>query len=256
MEDKGAKQDAKRSLTSQTGPQAIVVREFEPADKAEVQRIFSEGLLEMISDTACRGLIHHPESILLYTSLTTLCFFITMCWWVIGLLPVVWLCGRYLYSMRVIHGYLEHAMSTDMGDMEKFYMNSSDSCLWVAVLEGKVVGVVAAVSQKKSGGAVELRRMSVDERFRQCGVGSALGRKVLEFAVARGCSTVVLGTTAYTQAAHRLYQRLGFQCVQITNGYDTPGARWSLLERIFYRVRYHHYSIDVKNYKSALIKQN
>lgn len=256
MEDKGAKQGAKRSLKSQTGLQAIVVREFEPADKAEVQRIFSEGLMEMISDTAFRGLIHHPESILLYTSLTVLCFLITMCWWVIGLLPVVWLCGRYFYSTRVIRGYLEQAMSADMGDIEEFYLKPSDSCLWVAVLEGKVVGVVAAVTQKKSGGAVEMRRMSVDERFRQCGVGSALGRKVLEFAVTRGCSTVVLGTTAYTQAAHRLYQRLGFQCVQIINGYVTPGARWSLLERIFYRVRHHHYSIDVQNCKFAINGQH
>lgn len=134
--------------------------------------------------------------------------------------------------------------------------STSDSCLWVAVLEGKVVGVVAAVSQKKSGGAVELRRMSVDKRCRQCGVGSALGRKVLEFAVTHGCSSVVLGTTAYTQAAHRLYQRLGFRCVQVTNGYPTPGARWSLLEKIFYRVHLHHYSIDVQNCKSAVIGQH
>ena len=48
-----------------------------------------------------------------------------MCWWVIGLLPAVVLCGRYFYSRRVIHGYLEHAMSRDMEDIEGFYMKSS-----------------------------------------------------------------------------------------------------------------------------------
>lgn len=118
---------------------------------------------------------------------------------------------------------------------------SDTSCLWVAVLAGKVVGVVAAVSQQKSGGAVELRRMSVDRSCRRCGVGMALGRKVLEFAVAHGYSSVVLGTTAYTHATHQLYQRLGFRCVGVTNGHVTPGARSSLLERVFYRVRHHHY---------------
>ncbi|XP_040000780.1 N-acetylaspartate synthetase-like [Xiphias gladius] len=195
----------------------------------------------MVPDTAFRGLNHHPESLLLYTAMTALCFKITMCWWVIGLLPVIVLFGRYFYSRRVIHGYLEHAMSRDMGDIEGFYMKSPDSCLWVAVVEGKVVGVVAAVSQQKSGGAVELQRMSVDRCCRQCGVGVALGRKVLEFAATHRYSSVVLGTTAYTPGAHRLYQRLGFRCVGVTNGYATPGARCSLLERIFYRVRHHQY---------------
>ncbi|XP_060882933.1 N-acetylaspartate synthetase-like [Labrus mixtus] len=248
MEDKGTEKGLQKSPYR---TQTVVVREFKPADKAEVQRIFSEGLMEMVPDTAFKGLRHHPESILLYTSMTIICSVITMCWWVIALLPALCLCGRYFYSRRVIHGYLERAMSRDMGDMEGFYMKSSDSCLWVAVLEGKVVGVVAAVSQLKSGGAVELQRMSVDRRFRRCGVGVALGRKVLEFAVSHKYSTVVLGTTAYAHAAHQLYKRLGFQCVGITNGYVTPGARLSLVERIFYRVRHYHYSMDVQNISSA-----
>ncbi|TKS69226.1 N-acetylaspartate synthetase [Collichthys lucidus] len=221
-----------KALKNQNGLQTIVVREFEPADKPHVQRIFYEGLMEMIPDTAFRGLRHHLESLLLYAAMT-------------GLLPAIVLCGRYFYSRRVIHGYLEHAMNGDMGDIEGFYMKSSDSRLWVAVLEGKVVGVVAAVGQQKSGGAVELKRMSVDRSSRQRGVGAALGRKVLEFAVTHRYSFVVLGTTAYTQAPHQLYQRLGFRCVVVTNGYVTPGANTSFLEQIFYRVRHHHYSLHV-----------
>uniref|UniRef100_A0A8P4GS41 N-acetylaspartate synthetase n=1 Tax=Dicentrarchus labrax TaxID=13489 RepID=A0A8P4GS41_DICLA len=239
----------KQGLKAQNELPTIVVREFEPADKPEVQQIFYEGLIEMVPDTAFRGLRHHPESLLLYTAMTVICFVITMCWWVIGLLPAIVLCGRYFYSRRVIHGYLERALSQDMGDIEGFYMKPSDSCLWVAVLEGKVVGVVAAVGQQKSGGAVELKRMSVDRSRRRYGVGVALGRKVLEFAVTHRYSFVVLGTTAYTHAAHKLYQRLGFRCVGVTNGYVTPGATSSLLEGIFYRVRHHHYSLHVQNGK-------
>lgn len=110
------------------------------------------------------------------------------------------------------------------------------------------MGTVAAVGQQKeSGGAVVLQRMSVDQRYRKCGVGVVLGRKVLEFAAHYGYSSVILGTTAYAPAAHRLYQRLGFCCVGVTNGYATPGGRQSLLEQIFYRVLHHHYRIDVQN---------
>ena len=125
--------------------------------------------------------------------------------------------------------------------------STSDSCLWVAVLEDKVVGLVAAVGQQGSSGAVELQRMSVDRRFRRFGVGVALGLKVLDFAAAHSYSTVVLGTTAYTPAAHHLYQRLGFRCVGVTNGYATPGAGWSSMEKVFYKVRHHYYSLDVQN---------
>ncbi|KAM9857395.1 N-acetylaspartate synthetase-like [Aulostomus maculatus] len=231
----------------QVGLPPVVVREFEPADRAQVQRIFCEGMKEMVSDTAFRGLRHHPESLLLYSSIAVACFVITMCWWVIALLPVLVLSGRYYYSSHVVRGYLEQAR--DMEDMEEVYMRPPDSCLWVALLEGKVVGVVAAIRQSGSSGAVELKRMSVDRRFRRRGVGMALGRKVLEFAVNHRYSSVVLGTTAYTPNAHKLYKCLGFHNMGVTNGYVTPGARRSLLERIFYRVSYHHYSLDVKNIK-------
>ncbi len=59
-----------RGPKAQNGLQTIVVREFEPADKQEVQQIFCKGLMEMIPDTAFRGLRHHPESLLLYTAVT------------------------------------------------------------------------------------------------------------------------------------------------------------------------------------------
>lgn len=236
-----------------TEANTIVVRNFEPSDKLEVQRIFSEGMMEMVSDTAFRGLRHHPESLLLYAAFTVVCFVITKCWWVIGLLPASVLCARYFCSRRVIHGYLDCALQRDMGDVEGFYMNSPDSCLWVALLDGKVVGIVAAVGHQTQRGTVELQRMSVDQNCRRRGVGMVLGRKVLEYAITRGYSTVVLGTTAYSSAAHKLYQSLGFCCVGVTNGYIAPGTRQSLLERVFYRVRHHHYSLDVQSTKSKLL---
>lgn len=49
---------------------SLVVREYEPADKEQVHLKFKEGLMEMIPDTAFRGLRHHPESVLLYAAVT------------------------------------------------------------------------------------------------------------------------------------------------------------------------------------------
>ena len=69
MEEKTQRKDVQhdKGLTSQTG---IVVRKFEPADEAEVQRIFCEGVMGMVTDTAFTGLRYHPESLLLYTTMT------------------------------------------------------------------------------------------------------------------------------------------------------------------------------------------
>lgn len=50
----------------------------------------------------------------------------------------------------------------------------SDSCLWVAVLQGKVMGVVAAVSQQMPGGAVELQWTSIERSSWMSGVGVVL----------------------------------------------------------------------------------
>ncbi|KAK9401606.1 N-acetylaspartate synthetase [Crotalus adamanteus] len=77
------------------------------------------------------------------------------------------------------------------------------SCFWVAVLNGNVVGIVAARGNEEDN-TVELRRMSVDSKYRGKGIAKALGRKVLEFAVVNNYSSVVLGTTAVKVAAHKL----------------------------------------------------
>ncbi|XP_061765051.1 N-acetylaspartate synthetase-like [Nerophis ophidion] len=222
-----------------------VVREFKLEDRVHVQRIFSEGMMEMIYDTSIRGFRHHPESLLLYSAMTIAGFVLTKCWWMIVLLPVLVLCGRYLCSRWVILAYLTEAMRTDMGHMEEVYINSPNSRMWVAVFKDQVVGVVAAVHEGKN--SARLKRMSVDRRFRRCGVGKALGRKLLEYAVAQGFSTVVLGTTAYSSAAHNLYQRLGFQCIEVENGHMAPGEPKFPLLGIFYRVYLNHYILKVQN---------
>ncbi|XP_030641138.1 N-acetylaspartate synthetase-like [Chanos chanos] len=225
----------------------IIVREFNCGDSLEVQRIFREGMMEMIPDTAFRGLCHHPESQLLYGLLCFLCFLTTRSLMITCCMPALILCARYYCSKRVVHECMEHALSSDMGDIDKHYMKSPDTRFWVAVLGEHVVGMVAAHIHR--GGGIELLRMSVDQRYRRRGIAMVLGRRVLQFARQRAhfmsASCVVLGTTSYTPAAHQLYRSLGFRCVGVTEGYSMTGTGRSLLQRAFYRVRHHHYQLDI-----------
>ncbi|GCB79744.1 hypothetical protein scyTo_0019603, partial [Scyliorhinus torazame] len=116
------------------------------------------------------------------------------------------------------------------------------SCFWVAVLDGNVVGIVAARGNEEDN-TVELRRMSVDFDQRGKGIAKALGRKVLEFAVLNNYSAVVLGTTAVKPAAHKLYESLGFRYVGVTEHYVLPGMNHSVLEKMFFQLRYHRYRL-------------
>lgn len=124
-------------------------------------------------------------------------------------------------------------------------LSPAGSCFWVAVLDGNVVGIVAARAHEADN-TVELLRMSVDSRFRGKGIAKALGRKVLEFALVHNFSAVVLGTTAVKVAAHRLYESLGFRHVGSSDRYVLPGMTLSLAERLFFQVRYHRYRLQLR----------
>ncbi|KAB1282335.1 N-acetylaspartate synthetase [Camelus dromedarius] len=160
----------------------------------------------------------------------SLCFALTRSLLLTCLVPAGLLGLRYYYSRKVVLAYLDCALHTDMADIEQYYMKPPGSCFWVAVLDGNVVGIVAARAHAADN-TVELLRMSVDSRFRGKGIAKALGRKVLEFALVHNYSAVVLGTTAVKVAAHKLYESLGFRHMGSSDRYVMPGMTLSLAER-------------------------
>ncbi|XP_016051368.1 PREDICTED: N-acetylaspartate synthetase [Miniopterus natalensis] len=185
--------------------------------------------------------VKKPESCLR----PVLCFTLTRSLLLTLLVPAGLLGLRYYYSRKVILAYLDCALHTDMADIEQYYMKPPGSCFWVAVLDGNVVGIVAARAHEADN-ALELLRMSVDSRFRGKGIAKALGRKVLEFALVHNYSAVVLGTTAVKVAAHKLYESLGFRHMGSSDHYVLPGMTLSLAERLFFQVRYHRYRLQLR----------
>lgn len=225
--------------------ESVFIRQFERADRGEVRRIFYEGIMERIPNTAFRGLRQQPQTQLLYALLTLMCFVVTKSLALTSCAPFVLMAARYFYSRKVILSYLDCALHTDMADIEAYYMKPAGSCFWVAVLEGRVVGIVAAQGREDDN-AVELRRMSVDARYRGKGIAKALGRRVLEFAVVNDYAAVVLGTTAVKMAAHKLYESLGFRRTGTSEDHVLPGTSRSLLERLFFQIRYHRYRLQLR----------
>ncbi|XP_064787522.1 N-acetylaspartate synthetase-like isoform X2 [Oncorhynchus masou masou] len=185
----------------------------------------------------------------MYTSFLYLyrvmCFVVTKSLALTCCAPFLLMGARYFYSHKVIHSYLACALHTDMADIEEYYMKPTGSCFWVAVLEGQVVGIVAAQGREDDN-TVELRRMSVDSRFRGKGIAKLLGRRVLEFAMHNNYAAVVLGTTAVKMAAHKLYESLGFRRTGGSEDYMLPGMSRSPQERLFFQIRYQRYRLQLR----------
>ncbi|NP_001096350.1 N-acetylaspartate synthetase [Xenopus tropicalis] len=223
----------------------VYLREFQPADQEFARRIFYEGIKERILSSAFRGLKYQPLLQSVYAVIIIMCFVVTKSLLVTCCMPLFLLGMRYYYSRKIILNHLECALRTDMSDIEQYYMKQPGSCFWVAVLEGKVVGIVAARGNEEDN-VVELRRMSVDSNYRGKGIAKALGRKVLEFAMLNHYSSIVLGTTAVKIAAHKLYESLGFKHVGVVEHHIVPGMTHSLLERLFFQLRYHRYCLQLR----------
>lgn len=78
---------------------------------------------------------------------------------------------------------------------------------WVAEQGGRVVGCIACTFH---GSWVELRKLYVDRSRRRQGLGRRLIALVEEEARARGAEGVELWSDTRFEAAHRVYERLGY----------------------------------------------
>ncbi len=103
----------------------------------------------------------------------------------------------------------------DLQNIPAFYQQGAGN-FWVAVSEGEVVGTVALLDIGNHQGA--LRKMFVHASYRgpAHGVSARLLGTLLEWARAWDVKDVYLGTTEKFLAAHRFYERNGFQQVAVS----------------------------------------
>ena len=98
----------------------------------------------------------------------------------------------------------------DLQDIPVFYQQGAGN-FWVALSEGEVVGTVALLDLGNYQAA--LRKMFVHASYRGPGhgVSARLLDTLLQWARVRDVKDVYLGTTEKFLAAHRFYERNGFE---------------------------------------------
>jgi N-acetylglutamate synthase-like GNAT family acetyltransferase len=121
----------------------------------------------------------------------------------------------------------------DLEEIPVFYQQGAGN-FWVAVLGREVVGTVGLLDLGNYQAA--LRKMFVHAAYRGSGhgVSARLLETLLEWSHARGVKEVYLGTTEKFLAAHRFYERNGFQ--QVTATELPPAFPKMAVDTRFYRL--------------------
>ena len=91
---------------------------------------------------------------------------------------------------------------------------TGDSEAFVAVREGKVVGVVTALIEPSLTNPADIALVTalvVSEDQRGAGIGRRLLDAVDEWGRARGCQKFVVTTANHRAGAHEFYERLGWE---------------------------------------------
>jgi len=102
----------------------------------------------------------------------------------------------------------------DLQDIPAFYQNGTGN-FWVALDGGRVVGTIALKDIGEHQGALRKMFVARSHRGSEKGVAKALLSTLLAHARMAGLREIFLGTTAEFLAAHRFYEKHGFERIDV-----------------------------------------
>ncbi|HKC63492.1 MAG TPA: GNAT family N-acetyltransferase [Pyrinomonadaceae bacterium] len=103
--------------------------------------------------------------------------------------------------------YTHEGFAATTPTSEEVLSRMKEGPVWVALLDGSIIGTVAA---SRRGEDLYVRGMAVLPVARGQQIGELLLREIEGYARARGYRRLVLSTTPFLHRAIRLYERFGF----------------------------------------------
>ncbi|PWI15659.1 GNAT family N-acetyltransferase [Streptomyces sp. Act143] len=122
-----------------------------------------------------------------------------------------------------------------LGELRDVAKRAAAADILVAAEQDRLLGSVTFVpapgpmADLARPGEAEIRMLAVSRASRGRGAGEALVRACVDRARSAGCAGVVLSTQPTMQAAHRIYERLGFVRVPERDWKPIPGDDFTLL---------------------------
>ncbi len=121
-------------------------------------------------------------------------------------------------EINTLLNQLSNGRTCTLAHLERVVQNETTE-LWVAMDEGKIVGMTTLILIVKPGGITALLEdVVVDEAARGKGIGKMLCEKGVERAKENCARSIQLTSRPDRVAANKLYQKLGFQ-IRETNVY-------------------------------------
>ena len=208
----------REKLVSQTENKAVrilpIIRSFERKDQSACQNIFKDGYQEFVESITVIYLSLLVRYIVMAAIFAILAAVIWSAWifavFVVMACMVLAFIGIYLQLTGWL--YINHTLkSGDLKDIEESYMSIQQSHLWVAELNGRVVGMVGLIHEENfEQGVYELKRMYVVPSCRGMGIAKNLINELISHAKTNRIKLVFLKTTSTLVPAIQLYRKNGF----------------------------------------------
>lgn len=191
----------------------IQIRKFREEDAESVKEMFTLGMSEHVPSSFMHLLKQPP------TQMVLMCVFCALLTssksFLLPILAVTLLLAAARQTViYMFNKYIDTSLRKDLNIITETYMNSKESCFWVAESDGRVVGSVACLPAEKEPGCLELKRMSVRRSHRGMGIAKALCRTVADFTRDRGYPAVILYTSVVQTDAQKLYEHMGYEKIR------------------------------------------
>ncbi|CAH3141181.1 unnamed protein product, partial [Pocillopora meandrina] len=190
------------------------IRSFERKDQSACQNIFKDGYQEFIESITVIYLSLLVRYIVMAAIFAILAAVIWSAWIfavfvVMACMVLAFIC---IYLQLTGWLYINHTLNLgDLKDIEESYMSIQQSHLWVAELNGRVVGMVGLVHEENfEQGVYELKRMYVVPSCRGMGIANNLINELISHAKTNRIKLVFLKTTSTLVPAIQLYMKNGF----------------------------------------------
>ncbi|KAM9355337.1 putative N-acetyltransferase CML1 [Pholidichthys leucotaenia] len=191
----------------------IQIRKYQDDDRESVKEIFTLGMSEHVPSSFTHVLKQPPTQMLLMSIFCAL-----MASSKSFLLPILaltlCLAGVRQWVVYIFNRYIDTCLKKDLNNVKETYLETKDSCFWVAESDGRVVGTVACLPAENSPECLELKRMAVRRSHRGMGIAKALCRTVADFTRDRGFSAVILQTSVVQTDAQKLYEHMGYKKIR------------------------------------------
>ena len=191
-----------------------IIRSFERKDQLACQNIFKDGYQEFIKSITVIYLSFLVRYIVMAAMFAILAAVIWSAWIFVVVVVMACMVLAFIYIHVQLTGwfYINHTLNSgDLKDIEESYMSIQQSHLWVAELNGRVVGMVGLIHEENfEQGVYELKRMYVVPSCRGMGIAKNLINELISHAKTNRIKLVFLKTTSTLVPAIQLYMKNGF----------------------------------------------